>query len=151
MLVSAGCARCGGAVSWLCRLRTFLFQPGRGILPSYLGLCWCNSFFMWFQTCFRAAVVTSTGFEPFSAEPNVWGSQGRNLDLAGYAAKDAQDAQTSRSTLCGGRRSPRLTRLPNLAFPTTSSSTLQSRLRGRRLRLRSDKQGGWSCEWRAPN
>ena len=27
VLVSAGCARCGGAVSWLCRLRTFLFQP----------------------------------------------------------------------------------------------------------------------------
>ena len=26
-VVSAGCARCGGAVSWLCRLRTFLFQP----------------------------------------------------------------------------------------------------------------------------
>ena len=25
--VSAGCARCGGAVRWLCRLRTFLFQP----------------------------------------------------------------------------------------------------------------------------
>ena len=27
MLVSADCARCGGAVSWLRRLRTFLFQP----------------------------------------------------------------------------------------------------------------------------
>ena len=27
VLVSAGCARCGGAVSWLCRLRTFLFSP----------------------------------------------------------------------------------------------------------------------------
>ena len=27
VLVSAGCARCGGAVSWLCRLCTFLFQP----------------------------------------------------------------------------------------------------------------------------
>ena len=27
VLVSADCARCGGAVSWLCRLRTFLFQP----------------------------------------------------------------------------------------------------------------------------
>ena len=27
VLVSAGCARCGGTVSWLCRLRTFLFQP----------------------------------------------------------------------------------------------------------------------------
>ena len=26
-VLSAGCARCGGAVSWLCRLRTFLFQP----------------------------------------------------------------------------------------------------------------------------
>ena len=25
--VSADCVRCGGAVSWLCRLRTFLFQP----------------------------------------------------------------------------------------------------------------------------
>ena len=27
MLVSADCARCGGAVSWLRRLRAFLFQP----------------------------------------------------------------------------------------------------------------------------
>ena len=27
VLVSADCARCGGAVSWLRRLRTFLFQP----------------------------------------------------------------------------------------------------------------------------
>ena len=27
VLVSADCARCAGAVSWLCRLRTFLFQP----------------------------------------------------------------------------------------------------------------------------
>ena len=26
-LVSADCTCCGGAVSWLCRLRTFLFQP----------------------------------------------------------------------------------------------------------------------------
>ena len=27
VLVSADCARCGGAVSWPCRLRAFLFQP----------------------------------------------------------------------------------------------------------------------------
>ena len=27
VLVSADCARCGGAVFWLRRLRTFLFQP----------------------------------------------------------------------------------------------------------------------------
>ena len=27
VLVSADCARCGGAVSWLRKLRTFLFQP----------------------------------------------------------------------------------------------------------------------------
>ena len=27
VLVSADCARCEAAVSWLCRLRTFLFQP----------------------------------------------------------------------------------------------------------------------------
>ena len=27
VLLSADCACCGGAVSWLCRLRTFFFQP----------------------------------------------------------------------------------------------------------------------------
>ena len=36
----------GGAVSWLCRLPHLVpgsrMSTGCGILPSYLGLCWCN-------------------------------------------------------------------------------------------------------------
>ena len=46
VLVSAGCARCGGAVSWLCVQAVYILVPascmstGRGMLPSYLGLCW---------------------------------------------------------------------------------------------------------------
>ena len=48
VLVSADCARCGGAVSWLAAQAAYILDPasrtstGRGILPSYLGLCWCN-------------------------------------------------------------------------------------------------------------
>ena len=48
VLVSAGCARCGGAVSWLCVQAVYILVPasrmstGRGMLPSYLGLCWFN-------------------------------------------------------------------------------------------------------------
>ena len=44
---AAGC-RCGAAVSCLCRLRTFFFQPVACqqvvgfCLAIYLGLCWCN-------------------------------------------------------------------------------------------------------------
>ena len=44
VLVSAGCARYGGAVSWLCVQAVYILVPasrlstGRGMLPSYLGL-----------------------------------------------------------------------------------------------------------------
>ena len=46
VLVSAGCARCGGVVSWLCRLPTFLLQPVAcqqvaGFCLAIWGLCWC--------------------------------------------------------------------------------------------------------------
>ena len=41
--VSADRARCGGAVSRLCRLRAFLLQPvACQQVPHYLNLCWCN-------------------------------------------------------------------------------------------------------------
>ena len=50
VLVSADCARCGGAVRYrtLAMQAAYILVPasrmstGRGILPSYLGLCWCS-------------------------------------------------------------------------------------------------------------
>ena len=45
VLVSADCARCGGklAVQAACILvPASRMSTGRGILPSYLGPCWCN-------------------------------------------------------------------------------------------------------------
>ena len=48
VLASAGCARCGGAVRWLCVQAVYILVPAsrmstsRGMLPSYLGLCWLN-------------------------------------------------------------------------------------------------------------
>ena len=53
VLVSAGCARCGGAVSWLRVQAVYILVPasrmstGRGMLPSYLGLCWFNLMCVW--------------------------------------------------------------------------------------------------------
>ena len=48
VLASAGCARCGAAVSWLCVQAVYILVPASrmsqvvGMLPSYLGLCWLN-------------------------------------------------------------------------------------------------------------
>ena len=65
VLVSAGCAHCRGAVSWLCVQAVYILVPasrmstGRGMLPSYLGLCWFNLFFVHECCCMGAKVGTS--------------------------------------------------------------------------------------------
>ena len=59
VLVSADCARCRKlAAQAACILvPASRMSTGRGILPSYLGLCWCNSmFFQLSVNLFRAAL-----------------------------------------------------------------------------------------------
>ena len=64
--VSAACARCGGAVSWLCILvPASLMSTGRGILPSYLGLCWCNFKQVLEEHCFGPS---DPRYGPFGSE-----------------------------------------------------------------------------------
>ena len=58
-LAKRTCARCGGAVSWLCVQAVYILVPasrmstGRGMLHSYLGLCW----FSFTQALLRCTIL----------------------------------------------------------------------------------------------
>ena len=71
VLVSAGCARCGGAVSWLCVQAVYILGLASrmsthcDMLPSYVGLCWFN--FSMFQHATHTTVVLDTAW-PWASE-----------------------------------------------------------------------------------